>query len=142
VTITIFGQAKGDNVIYAKNVSFTQVVNALLDSGYVIDKIDKDFFTVTTKYKSFPPVFKTKKSLLGQAFYDIALDIRVKDSVAIIKGRALVSSDSYSNIEYNNKGYYNAKLMGISWNQMDSFVRSLSSSVTYGTIPEVIIQNK
>ena len=46
---------KSSNVIklIVKNVGFNQVCNALLDSGYTIDKKDNDLQTVKTELKSY-----------------------------------------------------------------------------------------
>jgi hypothetical protein len=53
-----------------------QVCNALLDSGYVIDKKDNDLLTVSTMQKAYPKLWNAK----------YAISIRVKDSAAFITG--------------------------------------------------------
>jgi hypothetical protein len=67
---------KDANVITVKGVSFNEVCNALLDSGYVIDKKDSELQTVRTEKKKFPKYWK--------AIYTV--NIRVKDSIAYISG--------------------------------------------------------
>jgi hypothetical protein len=113
---TIFAQTKGDNVIYAKGVTFEQVVNTLLDSGFVVKEIDKDFHTVITKYKSFSPT------------YGLTLDIRVKDNIAIIKGKGLITPSTNSRSIAIDTVYFPVAIL---WNQMDSFAKSLTDNITY-----------
>lgn len=64
------------NLIKVKGVSYIQVCNLLLDSGYVIEKKDNELQTIKTEIKEY------KKSFNG-AYY---LQIRIKDSVAYIRG--------------------------------------------------------
>lgn len=73
----VSGQQKGDNLIIVKGVSFMQVCNALLDSGYSIEKKDDQLQTVKTEFKEYPSKFN------GAYF----MEVRVKDSVAYIKGK-------------------------------------------------------
>lgn len=71
-------QNKGDNTIVVKGVGFMQVCSALIDAGYIIDKKDNDLQTVKTELKSGQDKNKWMKLLLN---------IRVKDSAAIITGQ-------------------------------------------------------
>lgn len=64
-------QPKGTNEITIHGVTFEQVVTALLDSGFKIEAIDKDFKIATTKP-------------FGQ--FNIVISIRAKDSSVIIDG--------------------------------------------------------
>jgi hypothetical protein len=65
------------NTIIVKNVSFDQCVNTLLDMGYKVDKIDKDYQTVKTEFKE-PDNKKLNATL-------ISINVRVtRDSVAVI----------------------------------------------------------
>jgi len=62
------------NLIKVKGVTFSQVCNTLLDSGYVIEKKDDQLQTVTTEMREYTKSFNAAYRLI----------IRVKDSVAII----------------------------------------------------------
>ena len=65
-----FSQVKKDNTIIAHGVKFDSAVNRLLDLGYHIEKIDKDFKTAQTN---------TIK-------YDVVIFIREKNNDLIING--------------------------------------------------------
>jgi hypothetical protein len=108
-------QNKGDNTILVKGVTFDQVVNALLDKGYKIDKLDKDFKTVKTEYCECRPKYS----------YQILLNVRVKDSVAAISGKA-----SNRNIEI---GIENQKwgLYKYSFDDMNNLAKSLKGELSY-----------
>lgn len=73
------------NTIIVKGVGFGQVCNALLDSGYVIDKKDNDLQTVRTESKEYPKMYN--------AAYKIS--VRVKDSVAYITGTFIAPYDQF-----------------------------------------------
>lgn len=62
------------NTIVVKNVTFTEICNALLDSGYVIDKKDSELQTVRTEARQYPKYWN--------ATYKV--NVRVKDSAAYI----------------------------------------------------------
>lgn len=123
-------QSKGDNTILVKGVTFDQVVNALLDSGYRIDKIQKDFKTVKTEYRD----------ICSNCVPQMIFDIRVKDSIATIKGtwrsdggilgQALTGNKKNDYIYFdiqNIKG----KIDKYIFNKMDSFARSFSGIISY-----------
>ena len=75
--ISSFGQIPNHSkTIIVKGVSFLQVCNALLDSGYAIEKKDNELQTAATEAKQYPK--------LWNATYKI--NIRVKDSVAYLSG--------------------------------------------------------
>ena len=67
-------QQKNDNTIIVKGVSFSQVCNSLLDSGYVIESKDNDMQTVKTKERIYPKYWNATYSIY----------VRVKDSAAIM----------------------------------------------------------
>ncbi len=92
------GQKKGDNTIIVKGVSFREVVVALLDKGFHIEKIDSSFFTIRTE----PTRITTKNAVL------ISMDIRVKDSSAIIKAGAGLKESDFKNKRFNifTEDYY------------------------------------
>ena len=62
------------NLIKVKVLSFSQVCNTLLDSGYTIEKRDVDLQTVSTEMREYSKSYN--------AAYKIR--VRVKDSVAYI----------------------------------------------------------
>ncbi len=64
----------GVNTILVKNIGFNEICNALLDSGYSIEKKDVELQTVRTETRQYPK--------LWNATYKV--NIRVKDSVAYI----------------------------------------------------------
>lgn len=63
-------QVKHDNTIIAHNVNFDSAVIRLMDLGYKIDKIDKDF--------------KTAETNVGK--YDVKINIRLKGTDLYITG--------------------------------------------------------
>jgi len=67
---------KNAKTIVIKNVSFLQVCNALLDSGYTIEKKDNDLQTAKTELREYDKYWN--------AYYSI--NIRVKDSIVYISG--------------------------------------------------------
>lgn len=69
-------QPKGAKTIIVKGVGFFEICNALLDSGYVIEKKDNELQTAVTELRVYPRYFN--------AYYKI--NIRVKDSTAYISG--------------------------------------------------------
>ena len=67
---------KNVNVILVKGVSFKDVCNRLLDSGYSMQTKDNYLQTVRTEPKQYPKYWN--------AIY--VVNVRVKDSVAFISG--------------------------------------------------------
>lgn len=76
-SVSGIAQNKNDNVIIVKGVTFKMVINNLLDAGYQIQKMDTAYSTVRTEYKK----------LCSTCEPEYLLDIRVKDSTAIITGK-------------------------------------------------------
>lgn len=68
---------KNTTTIIVKGVAFDKVVNCLLDSGFVIDKIDKEYQTLKTEYRK----------LCKDCIPEILFNVRVKDSVVTISGK-------------------------------------------------------
>lgn len=106
------GQKTFDNAIIVKGVSFNQVVTALLDQGYKIEKVDKDFQTVQTE-------------LTGR--YNIAIYARVKDSTATITGKFF--SSRIWEVYYEKSGGFGKRFMII-----DAFAHSLNGKITYAKL--------
>ncbi len=64
------------NVIVVKRITFLEFCNALLDSGWTIDKKDNDLQTVRTEPKDYPKYWNGKYLITA----------RVKDSIVYISG--------------------------------------------------------
>lgn len=98
----VFSQeiAPNANTIIIKGVTFKQVCMSLLDSGFVIDKKDSDFETVSTKPKEFPKLWNA----------EYLINVRVKDSVAYISG--LFSAPPGGGLFYNSPVYNHCKKNG------------------------------
>lgn len=118
-------QEKNDNTIIASGVNFKQVVNTLLDAGYQIQKLDTTYSTLRTEYKK----------LCSGCEPEYLLDIRIKDSNAIITGKwknSLVASiflngaDPVMDIANERSGVPKK-----SFAAMNKFALSLSANVTY-----------
>lgn len=84
------------NTIIIKGVGFNQVCNALLDSGYAIQKKDNELFTVRTEKKEFPRYWSAS----------YVVDIRIKDSIAYI------TATIFSSIVNNEKAFYHTNSRG------------------------------
>lgn len=119
ISAIAFSQQKKDNTITVKGVGFMQVCNSLLDAGYVIDKKDNDLQTAETKFKD-----GTGKAKLCK----IRLQVRVKDSTAIITGH-------YYNVLFNNLEYivYN-KESGPCFEEMNQFALSFGKPLIYSKL--------
>ncbi len=116
------------NTILAHTVTFTGVCNALLDSGYKISKKDNDLQTVETEERHYPNKWN--------ATYHI--EIRVKDSVAIIKG--LFTVPPGGGLFLNETAFYRTKKNGepqlesvqsVAFLLVNQFAMSLSRDITY-----------
>ena len=109
--ILLFAQniPKGTNAIIVKGVIFENVINNILDQGFQIDEIDKDFHTAKTKFKKTNN--KEYPYTLQLSFY-----IRVKDSSAIIIGEYILGENYVK-----EEGLYRAKIENIgpqkNWNE-------------------------
>lgn len=115
ITSAAQAQNKGDNTILVKGVTFDQVVNTLLDQGFKIDKIDKDFKTVRTEFKEPNPKYS----------YKVSYDIRVKDDVAIITGETITSNMKFE-IKNGKSG-----LDKLAFESMSNFAKSLNGGMSY-----------
>jgi hypothetical protein len=116
---------KGTNAITVRPVAFETVVNALLDSGFKIDNIDKDFHTLSTK---------------SYGDWNMILSVRVKDSAATISGTFRPGSylfdieqlwyPSYRGSNWLTHG--KAAVKTFEW--MDNFAKSFNGQVIYSKI--------
>lgn len=134
----LLSQQKGDNLILVKGVSFMQVCSALLDSGYSIEKKDDQLQTVKTEFKEYPTKFN------GAYF----IEVRVKDSVAYIKGKFsapwsksilapnVYRRDPFFNQEKviydcNKNGRPVINLTSYPFSFINSFAKSLNGDIVY-----------
>lgn len=126
----IFAQTipKDANIIVVKNVSFLEVCNTLLDSGYTIRKKDNELQTASTEDKEYPK--------LWNATY--VINIRVKDSVLYISGTitappggGLFKNEPISN-QTNKKGITQQKsLFGYAFLVLNNFALGFKKDVSY-----------
>jgi hypothetical protein len=132
VVVSASAQQKGDNTIHVKVVDFRKVVTAVLDAGYVIEKIDSNYQTLTTEPKNYKP---GKGGL-------IRLAIRVKDSTAIItsdmglRAEDFVTKKEPSIFEKGNYGFYYGQVICVksksnlfydAFEAMDKFAKTLGT---------------
>lgn len=119
---------KHTSVIQVKNVSFASAVNTLLDAGYTIDKLDKDFQTVTTE----------RKAMYKNSGWYISINIRIKDSTATIKGicgfTLMSLKGEFDKNEYviENRGSGNS-LPKESFRMMNELAERLGSEISYAS---------
>lgn len=116
------------NVIVAKNVTFLQACNALLDSGYIIHFKDNELMTAETDQRQYPKYWN--------ATYRIK--IRIKDSCAYITGdfTAPPGGGLFYNERVINRTDKTGKTKpksvdGSIFILLDAFAHSLSSDITY-----------
>lgn len=123
---------KGNNAIIVSGVTFTNVKNTLLDAGIFINEQSVEDGTIITKRKGYC-------ECPNKDFYQLIYYIRIKDSVATIKGRFNVILKQSDNDENNfmEVTYWKAKnsvphyLFGI----MTDFAKSLKgSSIEFRTL--------
>ena len=127
--VTMQAQEKGTTKIMVSGVTFREVTNQLLDFGYSFDKIDSNYQTVKTEYKTF----KSKGVDM-----DICFFVRLKDSTAIISGKwvptALIGSKLLgAEITRDNSTYDIDNKMGskAQFAEMTRFAKSFGKEVTY-----------
>lgn len=119
------------NTIIVKNVSFLQVCNALLDSGYTIESKDNDLMTATTGQRQYPKYWN--------AVYTVK--IRIKDSCAYITGLftappkgGLFLNEPVVNRTNKNGETKPKSIDGYIFMLLDRFARSLSAQITYAKL--------
>lgn len=111
------------NVVVVKNVSFMQVCNRLLDSGYEIKNKDNDLQTVETEYRDYPKYWNAK--------YQI--QVRIKDSNAYVSATCISPLGEMSASNWvDKKGFTHPKgnvsyifLLLVSW------ANSFNSKIEY-----------
>ena len=130
-SLSIFAQdiPKNANVIIVKGTTFDKVVNSLLDSSFVIDKMDKEYQTLKTEYK------KLRKGFVPE----IMLNVRIKDSTATITGKwrsdlnifglnSQKEQESAMIFEIKNE---KSKVPSESFKAMNKFALSLKGQIQY-----------
>lgn len=118
------GQTKGDNLIVVGSQTFSNVCSKLLDAGYSIEKKDNDLQTVRTESRHFDKYWNA----------DYIIDIRVKDSVALITAKTVGGLTGGQQAEYftNKKGEFVEKsLFGYAFTLMNNFAKTLGGQITY-----------
>ncbi len=111
------------NVIIVKNVGFNEICNALLDSGYSIEKKDQELQTVRTEPKNYPKYWN--------ATY--VINVRVKDSIAYISA---ISKSALGEMEVSNHvnrhgETYKKSLDGFPFLILNTFALSFKRSIDY-----------
>jgi hypothetical protein len=121
---------KNADIIIVHSVTFDKVVNSLLDSGYIIEKMDKDFQTLKTEYRK----------LCKDCIPEIIFNVRVKDSIATITGKWRSTGNFIGGLS-SNKDADNALIFDIknektkvprmAFQAMKTFALSLNGNVMY-----------
>lgn len=109
--------------IIVTGVSFLQVCNALLDSGYTIDKKDNELQTVTTEARDYPKLWNAKYTI----------NIRVKDSTAYITGKS-INPVMPDDLEYltNKKGQpFSKSLYTYPFLLINDFAKAFNKEIQY-----------
>lgn len=115
--------------IVVKGVSFNEVCNKLLDSGYSIDKKDTELQTVRTEERQYPKYWNAK----------YRINVRVKDSIAIFSGTFTgadggLFKDEPVYYHTNNKGkQYPKSLIGYPFLIINDLVKSFNKPIEYKT---------
>lgn len=124
---------KGTNTIKVIGVNFKDIANSLLDAGYSFEKIDSNYNTIKTDFKTGKDKGKYTK---------LRLLIRVKDSTAIVTGEwynaMLIGSRLFgveqtieNNTEKIEYTYGNPKNL---FNEMNTFALSFKKPVEYSKV--------
>ncbi len=123
----VYGQVpiKGNNAIVVSGVTFSQVKESLLGAGIFISEQSAEDGTIITKRKGYC-------ECPNKEFYQLIYFIRIKDSVAIIRGRFNVILNPSDNDENNflEVLYWKAKNSGYHYvfGVMDAFAQSLKGT--------------
>lgn len=130
-SVSCFGQApKRTNLIKVTPVSFRQVANKLLDSGYQFKSIDSNFQTIKTEPKRY------SRKTNGM----IQLNIRVVENTMTVSGYCGYNESDFSanpgkgimdgKQEIENRGM-KGSLLKESFEIMDRFAKSLGGKIVY-----------
>lgn len=113
---------KNTNVISVKGVGYDQILERLLDSGYVIERRYNDLQTVKTEPKQYPRYWDGK----------YVINIRVKDSVAFITG-TFSAGNLFKDepVSYVWKNLSRKSMVGVPFYIIDNFAKSFNKPVEY-----------
>lgn len=108
-------------VIYVKNSDFKKACVALLDAGFEIENKDADIGTIQTRLTAPKSYFGTE--------WEPVIDVRVKDSITVIKGKFMSSVWK----EYQ-EGFYRQNKKGIPKKDAYTyaFIRALRVALSLG----------
>lgn len=119
---------KNANTITVKGVGFDNAVNILLDSGYKIDKIDKEYYTIQTEYKK----------LCTDCLPEMLISLRIKDSTATITGKWRSTGNFLFPLSTNKDTQYifeikneKPKVPRLCFQKMNNFALSLHGEIAY-----------
>jgi len=126
-SLTIFSQApKGANVIVVKNIGYDELLNALLDKGYFIDKKDTVLKIASTERKQLSKQDPSSNYLIR---------VRVKDSTAYISGEVNIV---YFTNTFKDEKYVPAEISQFKWSperqvfdKMEEFAKGLQKEIAY-----------
>lgn len=123
--ILCFAQQNKDKTIIVKGVSFLQVCNSLLDSGYAIKAKDNDLQTVSTEMKQYPKHWNASYSI----------SVRVKDSVAYFtvffsSNSSTIFRNTPAEFVVNKKGVVEKSIYTYPMRLVDQFAKQFGA-VTY-----------
>jgi hypothetical protein len=121
---------KKTNTITIVDVTFDDVVNKLLDQGYELDKIEKDYGYIKTGFKK---VGKENNTL------HMSINVRVKDNYAVVTAFFTNEFQKYftgaalgAAIEDAWQVDYNKSPVGkVVWNALHQFVTSFDKELLY-----------
>ncbi len=140
LSFDVWGQEpiKGNNAIIVSGVSFQKVKETLLDAGIFIDQQNAEDGTLITKRKGYC-------ECPNKEFYQLIYFIRVKDSVATIRGQ--FSAEASLSLfgegkkdpedDFTEALYWKSKNSGYNYifRVMQNFAKSLNgSSINYKTL--------
>ena len=119
--ILSLSQPKGTKKIIVTGITFTKAVNVILDSGFQIKDIDKDFQTLTTKP-------------LGN--WNEVIYLRVKDSVATFTGEMFAglkfAIEQHWDPPYTGHNWFtHNRAMVETWQMMDGIAKSFGKPIIY-----------
>jgi hypothetical protein len=127
--IFVIGQTppKGTNTITITDIGFNQIASALLDSGFVIDKSDRDLGYIKTEYKP----------LCSKCVPQIYLNVRIKDSIATLTGGWRSNVNIFA-LNSNKDQYYlfpiqqeKSKVPRKCFEYMDGFAKAFDRPISY-----------
>lgn len=115
----------GTNCLQIKGVTFEQAVQKLLDNGYALDKLDKDFKTAKSEWKK----------LCNDCVQDMNIYLRYKDGSVFITGTFRSNDTSNPKVPSCGVGFpieaNSPKAIPKAFMMMEAYAKSLSSQISY-----------